>query len=172
MSTRTAAAKKSDTPAFQTRNGLDPETRARMIALLNQHLADAFDLMSQTKFAHWNVKGENFYQLHLLFDKLAGEVQERVDDIAERVTALGGVATGTARQAAAASRVPEFPANTHKWMDVVAALADRYAQVSNSMREAIDEADEAGDKDTADLFTGASRDLDKFLYFLESHLQK
>jgi starvation-inducible DNA-binding protein len=171
MSTRTATPKKAGTPAFKTRNGLDQETRARMIALLNQHLADAFDLMSQTKFAHWNVKGENFYQLHLLFDKLAEEVQEHVDQIAERVTALGGVATGTARQAAATSRVPEFPQGVHKGMDVVAALADRYAEVSNAMREAIDEADEAEDKDTADLFTEVSRDLDQFLYFLESHLQ-
>jgi starvation-inducible DNA-binding protein len=162
---------KSNTPAFQTRNGLEHETRARMIALLNQFLADAFDLMSQTKFAHWNVKGENFYQLHLLFDSLAEKVEGHVDEIAERLTALGGVAAGTARQAAANSRLAEFPSNTHKGMDVVAALSDRYAQVSNAMREAIDDADEAGDKDTADLFTQVSRDLDQSLYFLESHLQ-
>lgn len=171
MSTRTATPTKADASAFKTRNGLDADTRAKVISLLNQHLADTFDLMSQTKFAHWNVKGENFYQLHLLFDKLAEGVEGHVDEIAERVTALGGVATGTARQAAASSRVPEFPAGTHKGMDVVAALADRYAQVSNAMRDAIDQADDLGDKDTADLFTEVSRDLDQFLYFLESHLQ-
>ncbi len=171
MSTRTAPPATS-TATFPTRNGLDSEIRAQMIALLNQHLGDTFDLMSQTKFAHWNVKGEGFYQLHLLFDKLAEDVEGHVDEIAERVTALGGVAAGTARQAAGTSRLKEFPAGVHRGMDVIAALADRFAQLSNSMRAAIDESDEAGDKDTADLFTQISRDLDQSLYFLESHLQK
>ncbi|QJW95783.1 DNA starvation/stationary phase protection protein Dps [Frigoriglobus tundricola] len=171
MSTGTAT-KKSDTgTTFPTRNDSAPENRGKVISLLNQHLADTFDLMSQTKFAHWNVKGPHFYQLHLLFDSLAEKVEEHVDEIAERVTALGGVATGTARQAAASSRVPEFPAGVHKGLDVVTALADRYAAVGKTVRAAIDEADELGDKDTSDLFTQVSRDLDQSLYFLESHLQ-
>src|SRR4051812_43422420 len=100
MST-TTAPKKTDTTTFPTRNSLPAETRAKSVSLLNQHLADLFDLMSQTKFAHWNVKGSDFYQLHKLFDELAEVVEGHVDEVAERVTALGGVATGTARQAAA-----------------------------------------------------------------------
>lgn len=170
MSTATTA-KKAEGTTFPTRNNSAGENRAKVVSLLNQHLADLFDLMSQTKFAHWNVKGPNFYQLHLLFDSLAEKVEEHVDEVAERVTALGGVATGTARQAAASSRVPEFPAGVHKGMDVVTALADRYATVGNAVRAAIDQADELEDKDTADLFTEVSRDLDQSLYFLESHLQ-
>ena len=156
---------------FSTRIDLPADKREKLIDILNQHLADTFDLMSQTKFAHWNVKGPNFYQLHKLFDELAEGLEEHVDEIAERVTALGGVATGTARQAAASSRVPEFPAGVHKGLDVVAALADRYAAVGSAVRAAIDEADDLGDKDTADLFTSVSRDLDQSLYFLEAHLQ-
>lgn len=157
--------------AFPTRNDLSPEVRAGAIALLNQHLADLFDLHSLTKFAHWNVKGPNFIALHKLFDELADTVEGHMDEIAERVTALGGVANGTARMAAAASRVPEFPTGTHRGHDVVAALADRYAAVGKTARKAVDEADDIGDKDTADLFTAVSRYLDKSLYFLESHLQ-
>lgn len=173
MSTRTATKTetKTDTPTFQTRNGLDHEQRGRLITLLNQNLADLSDLKTQTKYAHWNVKGPDFYQLHKLFDELAEQVEEHIDDVAERATALGGVATGTARQAVASSRVPEFPKDTFKGMDVVAALADRFATVGNAIRDALDEADELGDKDTADLFTEISRDLDKSLYFLEAHLQ-
>ena len=170
MSTGTAAKKTEGTP-FPTRNDIAAEKRAKLVSLLNQHLADLFDLMSQTKFAHWNVKGPNFYQLHLLFDTLAEKVEELVDEVAERTTALGGVATGTARQAVASSRVPEFPAGVHKGLDVVAALADRYAGVGKTARAAIDEADELEDKDTADLFTEVSREIDQALYFLESHLQ-
>ena len=166
------ATKKADAGVtFPTRIDIDHERRDKLVSLLNQHLADLFDLKSQTKFAHWNVKGPNFYQLHLLFDKLAEEVDGHADEVAERATALGGVATGTARQAVASSRVPEFPAGVHKGMDVVAALADRFATVGNAIRAAIDEADELDDKDTADLFTEISRDLDKSLYFLEAHLQ-
>ena len=171
MAASTATKKADAGTTFPTRNDSASENRAKVISLLNQNLADTFDLMSQTKFAHWNVKGPNFYQLHLLFDSLAEKVEEHVDEIAERVTALGGVATGTARQAAASSRVTEFPAGVHKGMDVVTALADRYAAVGKTVRAAIDEADELGDKDTADLFTQVSRDLDQSLYFLESHLQ-
>lgn len=167
----TTAPKKADPTTFPTRNNIPAENRAKLVSLLNQHLADLFDLMSQTKFAHWNVKGPNFYQLHKLFDELAEGVEGHVDEVAERVTALGGVATGTARQAAASSRLPEFPAGVHKGMDVVAALADRFAAAGNAAREAIDKADELEDKDTADLFTQVSRDLDQSLYFLESHLQ-
>jgi starvation-inducible DNA-binding protein len=171
MSTNTATKKGDAETKFPTRNDIATENRAKVVSILNQHLADTFDLMSQTKFAHWNVKGPNFYQLHLLFDQLAEKLEGHVDEIAERATALGGVAMGTARQAAAMSHVPEFPAGTHKDMAVVAALADRFAAVGKSVRAAIDQADELNDKDTADLFTQVSRDLDQSLYFLESHLQ-
>jgi starvation-inducible DNA-binding protein len=165
------ASKKADGTTFPTRNDLAAETRAKMISLLNQHLADTFDLMSQTKFAHWNAKGPTFIALHKLFDELAEKLEEHVDEIAERTTALGGVALGTARQAAAMSRTPEFPSGVHKGNDVVAALADRFAALGKSVRAAIDQSDELGDKDTSDLFTQVSRDLDQSLYFLEAHLQ-
>lgn len=171
MSTSTAPKKADAGPTFPTRHDIDAAKRTRLISLLNQHVADAFDLMSQTKFAHWNVKGSNFIGLHKLFDELAELLEGHVDSLAERATALGGVATGTARQAAATSRVAEFPAGVFKCMDVVAALADRYAALGKTVREAIDEADELGDKDTADLFTDVSRDIDQSLYFLEAHLQ-
>ncbi|VTS02352.1 ferritin dps family protein : Ferritin Dps family protein OS=Chloroflexus aggregans (strain MD-66 / DSM 9485) GN=Cagg_3484 PE=3 SV=1: Ferritin [Gemmata massiliana] len=169
MSTTTKKAESGTT--FFTRNDLAAETRTKSISLLNQHLADTFDLMSQTKFAHWNVKGADFIALHKLFDELAEGLEEHIDEIAERATALGGVALGTTRQAASSSRVPEFPSGTHKGLDVVAALAERFAALGKTTREAIDTADELGDKGTSDLFTQVSRDLDQSLYFLESHLQ-
>jgi starvation-inducible DNA-binding protein len=171
MGTSTVTKKADTGTTFSTRNDLGAESRKKAISLLNQHLADTFDLMSQTKFAHWNVKGPNFIALHKLFDELAETLEEHVDEIAERVTALGGVATGTARQAAASSRVAEFPAGVHKGLDVVAALADRFAALGKTVRAAIDESDDFGEKDTADLFTQVSRDLDQSLYFLEAHLQ-
>ncbi len=99
----------SNTTEFTTRNDVPERVRATMIAMLNQQLADTFDLYSQTKQAHWNVKGMNFIQLHELFDMLAEHVLGYVDMIAERATALGGYAQGTARMAATNSTLPEFP---------------------------------------------------------------
>ncbi len=156
---------------FATRIDLPSSVREKMIALLNQQLADTFDLFSQIKQAHWNVKGPQFIALHELFDKLAEDVEDSVDTIAERATALGGTALGTARMAAAASRLPEYPSDAHPGPKAIAALADRFAALAKSTREGIDTAATAGDADTADVFTEVSRSLDKNLWFLEAHLQ-
>jgi starvation-inducible DNA-binding protein len=153
-----------------TRNDLPPPVRAKMIALLNQQLADTFDLFSQTKQAHWNVKGMQFHALHELFDKLAANLGEHTDTLAERVAALGGTALGTVRMAAAATRLREVPVDFEGSEATVRVMAERYAELAKSTRRAIDKADEEGDADTADLFTGISRDLDKHLWFLEAHL--
>lgn len=156
---------------FTSRNDLDAQIRDTMIPLLNQQLADTFDLYSQTKQAHWNVKGRDFYQLHELFDELAANVIAHVDTIAERATALGGLAEGTARMSAANSRLPEYPLDVIDSMAHVECLVERYANLAETTRAAIDQAADAGDMDTADLFTDLSRDLDKHLWFLEAHLQ-
>ncbi len=147
-------------------------SRDKIVALLNQQLADTFDLFSQTKQAHWNVKGPHFIQVHLLFDTLAEEVFEYIDKIAERATALGGEALGTARLASAASRIPELPLDVVEDLAVVEELVERYAELAASTREAIATSQNLGDADTADLFTGQSRTLDKLLWFLQSHLHE
>ena len=157
--------------SFSTRIDLPAQVREKMIALLNQQLADTFDLYSQIKQAHWNVKGPQFIALHELFDKLAEDVEDAVDTIAERATALGGMALGTARMAAHASRLPEYPSDAFPGNKAVMALAERFAAVARSTREGIDTASSAGDADTADVFTEVSRMLDKNLWFLEAHLQ-
>src|ERR1700752_5083088 len=95
---------------FKSRNDLSEATRAKMIELLNARLADAIDLQTQTKQAHWNIKGPNFIALHELFDKINEEVEDYVDEIAERAVQLGGVAEGTARSVAKRTSLSEYPA--------------------------------------------------------------
>ena len=163
--------KSAVTRKFSTSIDLAPDTRERMIDLLNQQLADTFDLMSQTKEAHWNVKGPQFYQLHELYDELAAELLGWVDMIAERATALGGLATGTVRMAASASRLPEYPLEAVRDLETVKVLVERYANLAASTRAGMDAADQAGDQSTMDLLTEVSRGLDKSLWFLEAHLQ-
>lgn len=159
------------TRTFETRNDLPGDARATLVELLNARLADAFDLYSQLKQAHWNVKGSDFIQLHELYDEIAGSVLEHVDEIAERATALGGLALGTARMAAAASSLEEYPLDAVAGPDTVAAIADRLASFGAAVRAGIDRATELGDLDTADLLTEVSRAIDKHLWFVEAHLQ-
>ncbi len=166
-------AKNSEaTRMFPTHIDLPKNTRTTNIALLNQQLADTADLYSQIKQAHWNVKGKDFIALHELFDDLAERMLAFVDEIAERATALGGTAMGTARMAAANSKLPEYPADAIDGTDHLTALVDRYGKYAASTRAAIDTADEHQDMTTADLFTEISRTVDKDLWFLEAHLQK
>jgi starvation-inducible DNA-binding protein len=159
------------TSMFSTRNDLSREAREEVVELLNQQLADTFDLYSQTKQAHWNVKGALFFQLHELFDKLATELAGYTDMIAERATTLGGLAQGTVRMSAANSQLAECELDVTDSLPTVEALAERYAALARSTRQAIESADGLDDADTADLFTEVSRGLDKALWFLEAHLQ-
>jgi len=151
-----------------TRNSLPAPARAEMVSLLNAVMADLADLHSQAKQAHWNVRGRHFQPLHQLFDTVAETAEEPIDDIAERAVQLGGYARGTLRMAAGASRLPEWPDDLADESAFVTALTERFAMVANSVREAIDTAARAGDADTADLFTGVSRSLDKSLWMLEA----
>jgi len=146
-------------------------TREKIIGILNQRLADASDLKSQAKQAHWNVKGMNFIALHELFDQVATELDPYVDDIAERITTLGGVALGTVRVAAQNSSLSEYPLEISDGASHVDALSNALADFGKKVRADIDTTDELGDKDTADLFTGISRGIDKLLWFVEAHLQ-
>ena len=165
------ATKRTPVRSFSTSIDLPAAGRTKVNEILNQQLADAFDLLSQVKQAHWNVKGSDFWQLHKLFDEVAEEAEGWVDLLAERVTALGGYANGTVRMAAAASTLPEFPTNITDGMAYVKAVAKRLAAFTNSARAAIDRTDKLGDANTADLLTEISRCADKYLYFLEAHLQ-
>lgn len=155
---------------FATNNDLSEGVRVKVIQLLNERLADGIDLQTQTKQAHWNVKGPNFIALHELFDQINGAVKDYVDEIAERAVQLGGVAEGTARMVARRSTLAEYPAAVDG-RSHVEALSTALAAFGRSARKAIDQTNELGDLDTADLFTEVSRGIDKWLWFVEAHLQ-
>lgn len=147
------------------------DVRSKVVTLLNQTLAATADLKSQVKQAHWNVKGTDFYQLHELFDEIAGEIEEFIDMFAERITALAGYACGTVRMAAANSILPEYPTDILDGMQHVTALVERFAAYAKHLREAIDKTDELNEQDTNDLYVEVSRTIDKRLWFLEAHIQ-
>ena len=154
-----------------THNDLPESVRKQVIALLNARLADAVDLATQCKQAHWNVKGPNFIALHELFDDVHEHVQEHVDEIAERVVALGGTALGTVAVVSKATSLAAYPTDVFDGMAHVEALSRALASFGKAVRAAIDASDEAGDAVTADLFTGVAAEVDKDLWFVEAHRQ-
>jgi starvation-inducible DNA-binding protein len=155
-----------------TKNDLKSNAKKVSIEILNARLAEAIDLALITKQAHWNVKGPQFIAVHEMLDGFRKDLDEHVDTIAERVVQLGGTALGTVQAVAAASTLPAYPTDIYSIRDNLAALIDRYAATAKSARAAIEEADEAGDADAADIFTAYSRALDKSLWFLEAHIQE
>jgi starvation-inducible DNA-binding protein len=156
---------------YSTKNDLPEPARKKAIELLNARLADVIDLQTQMKQAHWNVKGPNFIALHELFDKINEDVEDYVDLIAERVVQLGGIALGTARSIAQRSQLKEYPLNIASGRDHVEAVSSALATFGKSARAAIDASDEVRDKDSADIMTEVSRGVDKWLWFVEAHLQ-
>ncbi len=156
---------------WNTLNDLSKKSRLEAVELLNQQLADAIDLAYQSRQAHWNVKGPSFIALHELFDKVVEEIEEYVDEIAERAVVLGGTAYGTVRIAAGKSRLPEYPLEVSSGSEHVRALSAALAKFGKTSRAAIDAAAALGDADTADLFTEVSRGVDKLLWQVEAHSQ-
>jgi starvation-inducible DNA-binding protein len=156
---------------YTTKNDLPEGKRAKLVALLNERLADAIDLQTQMKQAHWNVKGHTFISLHLLFDQINEDVEDYVDLIAERAVQLGGIANGTAREVAKASSLPEYPHQIADGPEHVEAVSNALAAFGKAIRAAIDKADDLGDSDAADIFTEVSRGTDKWLWFVEAHQQ-
>ncbi|MEN5080886.1 DNA starvation/stationary phase protection protein Dps [Bosea sp. TWI1241] len=152
-----------------SRIDLKSNTKTQLIALLNDRLADAIDLALITKQAHWNLRGPGFIGIHEMLDTFRADIDLHADTVAERVSQLGGFALGTTQTVAAGSKLAPYPTDIVAVKDHLAALIDRYADAANAVRKSIDEADEAGDPDSADILTAYSRALDKALWFLEAN---
>ncbi len=162
---------KINSKMYKNRVALSDEQKQQVVEVMQERLAGALDMYSQSKFAHWNAKGDNFYQLHKLFDKVANIIFPQIDAIAERLTQLGGVANGTVRQAAQTSPLPEYDTMLVAGMEHVNALANSLGTYCQSLREASDKIDEIDDPPTADFFKQLDVEAEEALYFLESHLE-
>lgn len=155
-----------------TKNNLPNNAKTTVIALLNKNLAAIIDLALITKQAHWNLKGIQFIAVHEMLDTFRTDLDEHSDTIAERAVQLGGTALGTTQTIAEATILKPYPLGIYAIKDHLHALIDHYGEVANLVRQSIKDAAEAGDDDSADIFTAASRSLDKALWFLEAHIQE
>ncbi len=154
---------------MKTHNTLPARVRAQSIRLLQNRLADGLDAWSHAKQAHWNVRGPGFIAIHELFDRVADAIAESADAIAERIATLGGSPAGTVREVAKATSLKAYPHGIANERKHVAALSHSLSDLATKWREAIDVSDAAGDAVTADLFTRITGELDKLVWFVESH---
>ena len=164
------AAKKS-APASFTVPGMSIKDGTEVAAMLQDRLNALTDLHLTLKHVHWNVVGPHFIAVHEMLDTFRSDLDEHVDTIAERAAQLGGFALGTTQAVAKATPLKPYPTDISRTRDHLAALIERYALAAKLARAAIDESSDAGDADTADIFTAYSRTLDKQLWFLEAHTQ-
>lgn len=160
------------TTMHKTLNNVPSNTKQTAIELLNKALAALIDLSLITKQAHWNVKGPRFIMIHELLDQFRDNLDEHIDTIAERVVQLGGTALGTTQIVVKDTFLKPYLTDIYSVEDHLAALIERYGQTANFLRKAINETADAGEADAADIFTAASRSLDKNLWFLEAHIQE
>ncbi|PZX18837.1 starvation-inducible DNA-binding protein [Palleronia aestuarii] len=149
--------------------GLNDNTRHKVVDLLNDRLADTISLTLAVKQAHWNLKGPGFIGVHELLDDVADRLRESSDLIAERAAILGGFARGTTEVVAQKTTMAAYPVEEHDIQVHIEALRERFVDVGQKIRAAIEEAGEAGDDDTEDLFTEVSRQIDKDAWFIAAN---
>jgi starvation-inducible DNA-binding protein len=146
--------------------GLNDQTRHKMIDLLNARLADTIALTLAVKQAHWNLKGPGYIGVHELLDEVAERLRDGADLMAERAVILGGHAKGTLEAAAAKSVIEAYPVEMEPIADHIDALQERFLIVGASLRAATEQAADAGDNATEDLFTEVLRSIDKDTWFI------
>ncbi|MBT8451099.1 MAG: DNA starvation/stationary phase protection protein Dps [Deltaproteobacteria bacterium] len=155
---------------FSNHVSLPQEAKTQLVDTLNSMLATTSDLRSQVKQAHWNIKGPQFVARHELFDNLAAKLLGYADVIAERAATLGGYATGTVRQSAEHSKLPEYDVRAVDGKHHIKALVDRYSEYTRLIRHAVNQAEKVDDPATEDVYTEILRGTELDMWFLESHL--
>jgi starvation-inducible DNA-binding protein len=146
------------------------EATQRIAERTGKLLADSYTLYLKTHNFHWNVKGPMFSTLHLMFEQQYNELALAVDEIAERIRALGHPAPGTYREFLKLTTIKE-PTGVPKALDMIRQLADDQKSVADAARDVIAAADEAGDQATADLATRRVEVHEKNAWMLSSHLE-
>ena len=151
-------------------NGLSSETREALAQGLSTVLADTYTLYLKTHNFHWNVTGPMFQTLHVLFETHYTEQWAAVDQLAERIRALGYPAPGSYKQFAELTSIQEADGVPNA-KEMIRQLADGQDAVCRSARKVVRIAEEAGDVVSADLLTQRLTIHEKNAWMLRSLLE-
>ncbi len=151
--------------------GLPEGAVQKNVTLLNQLLADSITLYNLYKKHHWQAAGPTFYQLHLLLDKHAEEIEHTIDLIAERIQILGGVSTGMPFDVVEMTKIERPPKGEEDIPAMLARTANAHATIISELREAIEVTDQNKDYGTNDLLVSdVLRTHEMQLWFISQHL--
>lgn len=153
--------------------GVPDKGRDAVVATLNALLADEAVLYTKTRNYHWNVRGMQFNDLHRFFDGQYGELNEIVDEVAERARALGGTAIGTLAEFQKQSRLKEKPGDVPDAAGMIRNLLADHESIIRTLRGDLQSALEThGDAGTSDFLTGLMEKHEKMAWMLRAFLEK
>ncbi len=150
--------------------GISEQDRARIAEGLSRLLADSYTLYLKTHFFHWNVTGPMFQTLHQMFETQYNELALAVDQVAERIRALGHVAPGSYGDYARLTSISESQ-GVPKAQDMIRELVQAHETVCRTARSLFPLADAAADEPTADLLTQRLQVHEKTAWMLRSLLE-
>ncbi len=156
--------------ADEVNTGIKLAARTKIVKALSGALADAYTLMLKTQYYHWNVTGPHFIALHEMFGAQYTALFATVDELAERIRALGQEAPGTYAQFAKLSQIKEDAALPKNWGLMVQHLLEGHEAIARGLRSAISVAEDGEDSATADLLTGKLDEHEKTAWMLRAHL--
>ena len=132
--------------------GIEDAAREEIAGHLGNLLADSYTLYVKTQNFHWNVTGPMFRSLHLMFEEQYVEIRDAIDEIAERIRALGHIAPGSFAEFSELTTIPESP-GTREAVEMVRSLAEGHETAARTARAVVAVSEKAGDVATADLAT-------------------
>ena len=151
--------------------GINTEDRAKIVESLSTVLADAYMLYLKTHNFHWNVTGPMFSTLHVMFEEQYTEQWNALDDIAERIRALGHFAPATYKRYAELSSITEEP-DVLSAKEMIRQLVEGNEIITRTLRAGVKVADEIDDFPTADMLTTRMEVHEKNAWMLRSFLEQ
>jgi starvation-inducible DNA-binding protein len=159
-------------PSDEINSGLDKKARQSIATVTSVLLSNTYMLQLKTQYYHWNVTGPHFIQLHELFGAQYSLISAAVDEIAERIRALGFVTPGTFREFSEISSLKEDKSPPANWQGMVKNLVESHEAIVRHIRDNIAVIQKHGDEGTADVFIGRQQEHEKMAWMLRSHLAK
>lgn len=157
---------------MKTSIGIKNENLAKVAEILVETLADEFILFTKTKKAHWNVEGADFYNKHLFFEAQYQQLDQIIDDLAERIRTLGHYAPATLREYLALTHLSESHLESNDSLTYMKELLSDHESILIHLREDIENfAVEFRDAGTSDFITGLMETHEKMAWMLRSHLK-